>query len=98
VTVCDRRSPAVRYSGNKLGWQRALCQPVLGIIAKGESICLRLRAGFRYIGCLGSFRSLDNLKFYRVSFLQRPVTVSGNRRVMHKYIRTVIAPNESVSF
>ncbi len=82
----------------KKGWQRALCQPVLGIIAKGESICLRLHAGFRYIGCLGPFRSLDDLKFDRVSFLQRPVTVSGNRRVVHKYIRTIISPNESVPF
>src|SRR5271154_157957 len=48
------------------------------------------------VGCLGSFRSLDNFKLYRISFLQSPIAVTSNGRIMHKYIWPVIAPDEAI--
>jgi hypothetical protein len=41
---------------------------------------------------------LHNLKFYRISFLQRPVAIADDRRIMYEYIGPVFPPDESVSF
>src|SRR5271163_1287604 len=50
------------------------------------------------VGCLGAFRSLDNLKFDGVSFLQSSVAFTRDGRIVHKHIWTVIAPDEAVPF
>jgi len=63
----------------------------------GEIPSARL-AGFFYIGGLGAFRSLDNFKFDRVSFLQRAVTVPDDGRVMNKDIGAIIASDEPIAF
>lgn len=51
-----------------------------------------------YVRGLGAFRSLDDLELYRVSFLQRAVAIPDNRRIMDKYVWTIVAPDESIPF
>jgi hypothetical protein len=50
------------------------------------------------VGCLGTFRSLDNLKFDGVSFLQRAIAIANNCGVMNKHIRSIFSSDEAVSF
>jgi hypothetical protein len=47
---------------------------------------------------LGSFRALHDLEFYRISFLERPVTIADDRGVMYENIGPVFPPYESVTF
>ena len=53
---------------------------------------------FRNIRGLRPFRALHDLKLYRISFLQRPVAITDDSRIMHEDIRTVFTADESVSF
>ena len=50
------------------------------------------------VGCLGTFRSLDNLKFDGVSFLQCAVAITDYGRVVNKYIRPIFSSDEAVAF
>ena len=50
------------------------------------------------VGCLGTFGSLDNLKFDGISFLQRAVAIANYGGVVNKYIRPIFPPDEAVSF
>ena len=52
---------------------------------------------FGHIRCLRPLGTLDNFEFDRISFLQRPVTISDNRRVVHEYIRSIFPTDESVT-
>jgi hypothetical protein len=53
---------------------------------------------FGHVRRLGSFRALHDLKFYRISFLERPVSIADDRRVMYEYIGPIFPPYESVTF
>jgi hypothetical protein len=50
------------------------------------------------VGCLGTFGSLDNLKFDGISFLQRAIAVANYGGVVNKYIRPIFSSDEAVSF
>jgi len=50
------------------------------------------------VGGLGTFRSLHNFKFHRVSFLQGAITIADNGGIMDKNVGAIIAPDEAVSF
>jgi hypothetical protein len=52
---------------------------------------------FGHVRRLGSFRALHDLKFYRISFLQRPVAIADDRGVVYEDIGAVFSPYESVS-
>ena len=43
------------------------------------------------------FRALHDLKFDRIPFLQRPVAIPDDRRIMDEYIWAVFTSDESVS-
>jgi len=47
--------------------------------------------------CLRSFGSLHYLEFDRITLLQRPVTISGYRRVVYEHIGPIFPAYESVS-
>ncbi len=47
---------------------------------------------------MGSFRALHDLEFYRISFLERPVTIADDRGVMYENIGPIFTPYESVTF
>jgi hypothetical protein len=66
---------------------------IAGLIMTGNN-----STGFLDVGCLGSFGSLDNLKFYRISFLQSAVAVPDDRGIMNKDVWAVFAPNEAIAF
>jgi hypothetical protein len=53
---------------------------------------------FGYVRRLGSFRALHDLKFYRISFLERPVTIADDRGIMYENIGPIFTPYESVTF
>jgi hypothetical protein len=53
---------------------------------------------FLHVGGLGTFRSLDNLKFDRVSFLQSSIAVSHDCGIMNENVRAVLAPYEAITF
>ena len=57
-----------------------------------------LSSAFFHFGGLRSFGSLHYFKFDRVTLLQCPVAIPGDRRVVYEHIRPVIAAYESVSF
>src|SRR5215472_7557987 len=61
-----------------------------------NSVVTRLIYG--HVGGLLAFWSLHNLKFNRIAFVQRSVSVSYNRCVMDKNVWSVIAPDETISF
>jgi hypothetical protein len=50
------------------------------------------------VGCLGTFGSLDNLKFDGISFLQRAIAVANYGGVVNKYIRPIFSSDEAVPF
>src|SRR6266852_1812976 len=54
--------------------------------------------GLLHVGRLRTFRSLHNLEFDRLSFLQGAVTIPDDGRVMNKNIRAVLPANETVAF
>jgi hypothetical protein len=71
--------------------------------AEGESRPAPIIAGyylacFLHVGCLRTFRSLDDLKLDRISFLQRTVAVTGDCGIMDENIGAIVAPDEAVTF
>jgi hypothetical protein len=52
---------------------------------------------FGYVRRLGSFRALHDLKFYRISFLERPISIADDRGVMYENIGPIFTPYESVT-
>jgi hypothetical protein len=62
-------------------------------------IALRyLYTWFRDVGRLRSFGSLNNFKFDGIPLVQAPITIARYRRIVYEHIRTVIAPDEAISF
>jgi hypothetical protein len=47
---------------------------------------------------LGSFRSLDNLELYGISFLQGAVAIPHDSGIMNKYVWTIVTPYEAIPF
>jgi hypothetical protein len=41
---------------------------------------------------------LHDLKFDRISFLQRPVSIADDRRIVYEDVGAIFSPDESVSF
>jgi hypothetical protein len=48
------------------------------------------------IGGLRAFLPLDDLKFDLIALLQAFVTFTGDGAIMDKYIRSIVAPKETV--
>ena len=57
-----------------------------------------LLACLLHVGCLRSFRPLDDFKFDRISFLQSAVAIAGDCGVMYEDIGAVVASDETVTF
>src|SRR3981081_434610 len=53
--------------------------------------------GLRDVGRLGTFRSLNNFEFDRVSFLQGAIAIAGDGGIMYENVGAIIAPDEAVS-
>jgi hypothetical protein len=56
-----------------------------------------LRCRFGYVRRLGPFRTLHDIKFDRISFLQRPVSIADDRRIVYEHVGAIFSPDESVS-
>jgi hypothetical protein len=61
-------------------------------------VLIRLASRFGDVGSLGTFGSLDDLKFDGISFLQRAVTISHYGGVVNKYVWSIITSDETVAF
>jgi hypothetical protein len=53
---------------------------------------------FRHVRCLRTFLSLGDLELYLITLLQAFVSLGADCTVMNKYIRSIIAADEPVSF
>jgi hypothetical protein len=54
-------------------------------------------ACFLHVCGLRSFRTLDDFELDQISFLQSAIPVANDCGVMNKYIRAIIAPDETVA-
>ncbi len=57
-----------------------------------------LAARFLHVGSLRTFRSLHNLEFDHISFLQSAVAVSNDGRVVDEDIGPIVTPDKTVTF
>ena len=55
-----------------------------------------LPARFLHVGSLRTFRSLHDLEFDRISFLQSAITLSHNGRIVNENIRAIVTADEAV--
>lgn len=58
---------------------------------------IRLRAGFGDVGCLRALRSLNDLKFYGVTFLQGFVAVTSDCGIVDENICSIISSDKSIA-
>jgi len=67
-------------------------------LRRSHTFPIPLSTRFRHVRRLGSFRSLHDLELHRISFLQCPVSLADDRRIMYEHIGAVVPPDESIPF
>ena len=66
--------------------------------AQGTTRVGRLRRSLGYVRRLRAFLALGDFELHRIAFLQAFVSLRGDGAVVNKYIWSIRAPNEPVSF
>jgi hypothetical protein len=59
---------------------------------------VQLALDFLNIGTLRPLRSLHNLEFDHVSFLQSAIAFTNNRGIVNENVRPIVAPDEAIPF